>query len=187
MSRFFYALALLWLPTTAASSPFLEVMTAPPGDPPPDACGSGPTYPAPSKNDSYCPSSHPWNCGYSLAPHCVCCNGGWKREYACTSTACVGDYCVICPIPPTPPPTPPTYDCEVTPTSKSCVAKHDGKGGFPTLGACQANPMCDPTTYACLVNKTFTGCVKTPAGQGPFPTLAACNKTCTPPVPAPGQ
>jgi hypothetical protein len=198
MSRVFNALPLalmmLWLPTTAASSSFLETMTEPHAlalRVTPQACKTA------SGKASHCPADAPYTCAWacfsgcdghavSPAPCCPDCGAGCDGDCGCGAP---GWPCPDPPpTPPTPPPTPsPTYDCEVTPTAKKCVEKYDGKGGFPTLGACQANPLCGPSTYACLVNQTFTGCVKKPAGQGPFPTRAACNKTCAPPVPTPGQ
>jgi hypothetical protein len=127
-----------------------------------------------------CPSDYPCvrddghGCASSDCDLKTCCTGSCCNGYT-------GCFYVPCPAPTPPPTPPPTYDCEVNITPNKCVEKHDGKGGFPTLGACQANPMClKPSPCACIANQTFTGCVKQPAGQGPFPNLTACNLKCSP-------
>merc|ERR1711879_1099676 len=88
-----------------------------------------------------CSTSHCTSCG---------CGGGFSSPCCCSTSS---------PCPANPPPAP-TYDCEVTPTSKTCVEKQDGTGAFATLEKCKANPICAPKpSYACKVSSTGAKCI----------------------------
>ena len=152
-----------------------------------------------------CPASHPYpltgdmdcarggvngcgatrdvsTCLCSPGDYCGTCNRGCADPRK--PSACDNLQCVPCGWTPPPPSPQPSYDCDVTPTSKTCHQKPPGQGAFPTLAACEKNPMCAPSTatYACKVSSKSAQCVK---GTGPFATLNACEKACQPPAPAP--
>lgn len=124
--------------------------------------------------------------GYRPCPRdgtCVrnCChdcgdpNQGNSCCYGCSHTS----GCDIAPCPPKDQ----SFDCEVTPSSRTCVGKPKGQGAFPTLKACKANVMCAPrdkTPYRCQVNATTIKCVKD--DDGPFKGLSECSKYCAPPA-----